>query len=237
MSADDAERRTRRRSAADGGDALGAGAKPRTVWRGAPNKPASNQGSREVIVRVTGRTKSVQSLGAQFRYFSRSGTLPAEHSNGRTLLGMPALYHLRDGWAMDNAVLARHPSCTTQSLCVVLSMPAGTDAQTVREAVHVWAHRHISPTTEWLAVLHTDRGHPHVHCAIRAVQDNGRRIDASRAEMQAWRETFAGELRSRGVEAEATPQREKLQRLLGRADDRAEHRREHNLPAFGFHSR
>ncbi len=221
-----------RRRRAGGGDTVGGSAgTSRKVWRGRTGKPASNQGSREVIIRVTGRTKSVRSLGAQFRYFSRNGDLPAEHSNGRTLVGMPALHALRDSWAMDNAVLARHPSCTTQSVCVVLSMPAGTDVRTVRDAVHAWAHKHITPTTEWLAVVHTDRGHPHVHCAIRAVQDGGRRVSASPAEMQTWRETFAGELRARGIEAEATPQWEKLRRLMSRADERQRPSHERRPPA------
>lgn len=239
---DDAEPRRPRRvnAGGDAGSGSNGGTKPRKVWRGAPGKAASNQGSREVIVRVTGRTKSVQNLGAQFKYFSRNGSLPVEHSHGRILRGIDDLYRLRDGWAMDNSVLARHPSCNTQSVCVVLSMPAGTDAETVQKAVQAWAHRHITPKTEWLAVLHTDRGHPHVHCAIRAVQDDGFRVAASPADLRQWRETFAGELRTRGVEAYATPQWEKLERRRTRADERAEHGHdrpvERTLPALGVHS-
>lgn len=227
MSADDAERRTRRRSAADGGDALGAGAKPRTVWRGAPNKPASNQGSREVIVRVTGRTKSVCSLGNQLAYNARWGRLDAEHSSGRVLHTTAELRALRDRWAEENAVLARHPSCPTQSLGVVLSMPAGTDANALRAAVVAWAHEHLTHRTEWLATVHMDRAHPHAHVAVRAVQDDGRRVDAGKPEVQRWRESFARGLQVQGIEADATPRREKLERLRSRGDDRSERRRDH----------
>lgn len=221
---DDTPRRPRRVNAAGdaGGGTSGAGTKPRKVWRGATGKAASNQGSREVIVRVTGRTKSVRTLGAQLVYNARGGSLDAEHSSGRVLYGKEDLHVLRDRWAEENSVLARHPSCPTQSLGVVLSMPAGTDAAAVRAAAVAWARRHLTPRTEWLATVHHDRAHPHAHVAIRAVQDDGRRIAASPAEIQQWRESFARGLQSLGIEAHATPRREKMERLLSRGDDRHE---------------
>lgn len=222
MSAPDdaAPRRPRRVNAGgDAGDGAAGGSKLRKVWRGAPGKTASNQGSREVIVRVTGRTKSVRTLGAQLVYNARGGRLDAEHSSGRVLHGNAELHVLRDRWAEENSVLARHPSCPTQSLGVVLSMPAGTDAAAVRAAAVAWAHQHLSPRTEWLATVHHDRAHPHAHVAIRAVQDDGRRIAASPAQIQQWRESFARGLQSLGIEAHATPRREKMERLLSRGDD------------------
>lgn len=227
---DDAEPRRPRRvnAGGGGGGASGAGgsSKPRKVWRGAPDKPASNQGSREVIVRVTGRTKSVRTLGAQLLYNARAGHLDAEHSSGRVLHGKEDLHVLRDRWAEENGVLARHPSCPTQSLGVVLSMPAGTDAAAVRAATVAWAHQHLTPRTEWLATVHHDRAHPHAHVAIRAVQDDGRRIAASPAEVQQWRESFARGLQSLGIEAHATPRREKMERLLSRGDERRHERQQ-----------
>lgn len=218
-------RRPRKVSAGDAGAGdAGGRAKPRKVWRGATGKSASNLGSREVIVRVTGRTKSARALGNQLAYNARWGRLDAEHSSGRVLHTTAELRTLRDRWAEENAVLARHPSCPTQSLGVVLSMPAGTDAAALRASVVVWAHEHLTHRTEWLATLHMDRAHPHAHVAVRAVQDDGRRVDAGEAEVQRWRETFARGLRALGIEADATPRREKLERLRSRADERGEHR-------------
>lgn len=230
MNIEDAEPRRPRRA--------GAGeAKPREAWRGAPGKPASNLGSREVIVRVTGRTKSVRALGNQLAYNARWGRLDAEHSSGRVLHTTAELRTLRDRWAEENAVLARHPSCSTQSLGVVLSMPAGTDAVALRTAVVAWAHEHLTHRTEWLATVHMDRAHPHAHVAVRAVQDDGRRVDAGAAEVQRWRETFARGLRALGIEADATPRREKLERSLSRAEgrhERAERAPTPDLPGFAL---
>lgn len=188
-------------------------AKSRRVWRGASDKPASALNSREVIIRVTGRTRSPAALGAQLSYLTRQGDLPGLHSTGRVLHGRDDMRALRDRWVADNAAYARHPSCPTQSLAVVLSMPAGTPLDTVIASVHAWAEQHIAPNTEYLIAPHVDRAHPHAHVALRAVQRDGYRVRASRADVQAWRETFAADLRERGITAEATPQREKLERL------------------------
>ena len=47
--------------------------------------------SREVIVKVTGRTNSPAALRAQLSYITRKGTLPGELPNGQTLTGLVAL--------------------------------------------------------------------------------------------------------------------------------------------------
>ena len=203
--------------------------KPRRVWRGASDKPASALNSREVIVRVTGRTRSPAALGAQLSYLTRRGDLPGLHSTGRVLHGQDDMRALRDRWVADNAAYARHPSCPTQSLAVVLSMPAGTPLETVIASVHAWAEKHVAPSTEYFIAPHADRAHPHAHVALRAVQRDGYRVRASRADVQAWRETFADSLRERGITAEATPQREKLERL--RLEHPALDRRERGVPA------
>lgn len=228
MSTDDAQPRKPRRVVGGAG-----GSKPRKVWRGAPGKPASNLGSREVIVRVTGRTSSPRALVAQFAYNTRDGALPAEHSSGRVLHGLEELRALQRQWVRENQALARNPSCPTQSLGVVFSMPVGTSPDAVRAAAVAWAHDHLSARTEWLAVQHHDRAHPHLHISARAVQYDGRRVTAHRAEVQRWREAFALELRAQGVAADATPQRDKVQRLFARELDLHRDRvPEMQLPAF-----
>lgn len=190
----------------------------RKVWRA--GKSGVAQQSREVIVRVTGRARNPAGLAAQLSYNTRKGELAGELSNGRTLHGMDDMRELRDRWVADNAAYARRTSCPTQSLGVVLSMPTGTPHDAVVEATRTWARQHISPTTEWFAVQHADRSHFHSHVAVRAVQVNGYRVAGTLPEIQAWRETFAQSLRQHGVMAEATPRREKVQRILGQRQER-----------------
>lgn len=56
-------------------------------------------------------------------------------------------------------------------------------------------------------VQHLEDKHPHVHLTVRSLGYNGRRLNPRKADLQIWRERFAGELRLRGIEAEATPRR------------------------------
>ena len=189
----------------------------RKVWRA--GKSGVAQQSREVIVRVTGRTRNSSGLAAQLSYNTRKGELPGELSNGRILHGLDDMRVLRDRWVADNAAYARRASCPTQSLGVVLSMPAGTPHDAVVEATRAWARQHISPTTEWFAVQHADRSPFHSHVAVRAVQVNGYRVAGTLPEIQAWRETFAHSLRQQGVTADATPRREKVQRILAQQQE------------------
>lgn len=190
----------------------------RKVWRA--GKSGIAQQSREVIVRVTGRTRNPSGLAAQLSYNTRKGELSGELSNGRILHGLDDMRTLRDRWVADNAAYARRTSCPTQSLGVVLSMPAGTPQEAVVEATRAWARQHISPTTEWFAVQHADRSHFHSHVAVRAVQVNGYRVAGTLPEIQAWRETFAQSLRQQGVTADATPRREKVRRILAQQQER-----------------
>lgn len=197
----------------------------RRVWRAGKPARAAGPASREVVVRVTGRTKDAKALGAQLSYLTRKGELPGLHSSGDILHGIKAMRALRDRWTADNAAYAEHPSCTTQSVGIVLSMPAGTPLADVVASVKHWADRHIAPTTQYFIAPHTDRAHPHCHVAVRSVQIDGHRVRATKEELESWRKTFAQELRSRGISAEATPQRLKVERLLAEIAER-ERRRE-----------
>lgn len=192
------------------------------VWRA--RKPVSNLGSREVIVKVTGRTKNAAALQAQLAYMTRKGELSGEHSTGQILHGKADLKALRERWETDNLIYAWHPSCTTQSVSVVLSMPEGTPTEAVRQATRDWAVQHISPMTEWFAVQHADRSHYHSHVSIRAVQIDGYRVRPTLPIIQEWRETFARSLTEQGVNALATPRREKIERLLAQKMEQTQDR-------------
>lgn len=194
-------------------------------WRRMPRDPKA-AASREVIVKVTGRARNPKALGAQLAYLTRKGDLPGLHSTGRVLHGMEDMRDLKAAWMADNAAYALHPSCQTQSVGIVLSMPEGTPRDAVREAAHEWAREHLSPSTEWVAVQHADRRHYHTHVCARAVLTDGYRLTSSPRELQDWRETFARELQERGVMALATPRHELIQLALARRQEMQELPRE-----------
>ena len=53
-------------------------------------------------------------------------------------------------------------------------------------------------------VLHTDEPHPHVHMVVKAVSEQGVRLNIRKATLRKWRREFARHLRAHGVPANAT---------------------------------
>src|ERR1044072_6486006 len=53
-------------------------------------------------------------------------------------------------------------------------------------------------------VLHTDQPHPHVHLVLKAVSEEGRRLNIRKETLRQWRRIFAEALRAQGVAANAT---------------------------------
>jgi len=53
-------------------------------------------------------------------------------------------------------------------------------------------------------LLHTDEPHPHVHVVLRAMSEQGTRLNIRKATLRHWRAEFARHLRALGVPANAT---------------------------------
>lgn len=161
----------------------------------------------EVMVKVTGRTRDPGHLRAHLDYISRNGELELEDRDGSILEGRREVKDLADDWSALALTDSRRRTNTPFSVSVVLSMPANSDAVNVRDAARAFARETFADRFDYVFALHTDAGHPHVHLAVRALGDHGERLNPHRADLEAWRQTFAQALRDRGVEAEATPRR------------------------------
>ena len=53
-------------------------------------------------------------------------------------------------------------------------------------------------------MLHTDQDHRHVHLVVKAVSEEGKRLNIRKATLRKWRGLFAQHLRAHGVAANAT---------------------------------
>jgi hypothetical protein len=183
----------------DGGpraDARAAKAKVQRIVRRAP----------EVMVKITGRTKGIDHLKSHLEYITRNGDLAAETETGAEMSGRSGLRDLQERWT-DDVLLDKRRANGTLSVNMILSMPPGTDGYTVRDAVRAFAIETFEGKHDYAFVLHQDDIHPHVHLTVRSCGHDGRRLNPRKADLHEWRERFAGELRLRGVEAEATPRR------------------------------
>jgi hypothetical protein len=53
-------------------------------------------------------------------------------------------------------------------------------------------------------VLHTDQPHPHVHLVVKAISEQGKRLNIRKETLREWRREFARHLRAQGIAANAT---------------------------------
>lgn len=161
----------------------------------------------EVVVKITGRTKGVAHLKSHLAYITRNGELDAETEQGTTMMGRSGLKDLQQRWEDDAGLDDKRRRDGSLSVNIILSMPAGIDAVAVKDSARAFAIETFGYNHDYVFVQHLDDKHPHVHLTVRSLGHDGKRLNPRRADLQAWRERFAGELRLRGVAAEATPRR------------------------------
>lgn len=160
----------------------------------------------EVMVKISGRQRGGGHLAAHLEYIGRHGKLEVETGDGERITSVAGLRVLAADWeALDDATNRGRARPT--SISMVLSMPAGIDPDTVHDAARAFARVELGECFSYAMALHTDTDHPHVHVTVAAEGLNGTRFNPRKADLHSFRESFAHELRARGVECEATPRR------------------------------
>ncbi|WP_082532260.1 MULTISPECIES: relaxase/mobilization nuclease domain-containing protein [unclassified Phenylobacterium] len=175
----------------------GVGGRLSRIVRGAP----------EVMVKVTGRTRGGVHLKGHIAYISRNGALELEDEQGWTWRGRAEAAELARDWAEQSDIARPWRKDAPLSHALMLSMPAGTDAEALRLAARAFAAEVFAERFDYVFALHTDTDHPHVHLTVRSAGRDGSRLNPKKGDLEAWRQVFAQALRDRGVEAEATPRR------------------------------
>jgi len=166
----------------------------------------------EAVVKVLPRdSNELKAVGKHLDYIGRNGKLELETDDGDRLSGR-AGRALLDDWDLDiddvrrQATLAatkgRKPPKLVHKL--MFSMPPGTPADKVLGAVRNFAREEFWGQHRYALALHTDEPHPHVHLVLKAVSEQGVRLNIKKATLRHWRSEFARNLRLLGVEANAT---------------------------------
>ena len=162
----------------------------------------------EVVVRITGRQHGGGHVLANFSYISRLGhgadnELALYTSDGDVIRDGREMQILAQDWhEWEMGDDARRKGAT--SLSMILSMPSGTDPERLREAALDFAREEFA-NRSWVASLHVDRDHPHVHLTVARRDHDGRRFHPNRDDLFRYRQRFAAKLRDRGIDANATP--------------------------------
>lgn len=167
--------------------------------------------SPEVMVKVTGSARGFRSLKEHLAYITRNGKIAGERESGESIEGAREVRALAEEWWADSGTGRRKAARDTINL--ILSMPPGTDAKAVDEAARAFAQKTFGGEHDYLLAHHNEISdpkrpeNPHAHLTIKTRGYQGQWLNPRKADLQAWREAFAAELRARNVSAEATPRR------------------------------
>jgi hypothetical protein len=168
----------------------------------------------QVMVKVTGGGRGMGAIAAHFRYICKNGQLRIEDDRGVVREGKEAMHDLVEQWRVSGSLIPEH-NHRREALNIMLSMPSGTDAQTVLKAARGFARSELRDH-HYVMVLHEHQANPHVHLSVKAESIDGKRLNPRKTDLHRWRETFAEQLRGLGVEAEATRQ---ASRVVNRRDE------------------
>ena len=166
----------------------------------------------EAVVKVLPRASNdLKAVGKHIDYIGRRGNLDLEGDEGERLRGRVGAALLED-WDLDiddarrqgglAAATKRRPPKIVHKL--MFSMPPGTPPHKVLAAVRNLAREEFYGQHRYALVLHTDEPHPHVHLVLKAVSEQGVRLNIKKATLRHWRSQFASQLRGLGVAANAT---------------------------------
>jgi hypothetical protein len=166
----------------------------------------------EVMVKVLPKdSNNLRSVARHLNYIGRYGELGLETDEGDYIQGRGAGQQLLNEWDLDldenrresdlSAALGRAPKLVHK---IMLSMPPGTPPKGVLAAARNFAREEFALKHRYALVLHTDEPHPHVHFVLKAVSEQGVRLNISKATLREWRREFARHLRDQGVAANAT---------------------------------
>ena len=154
-----------------------------------------------------GRTRGA--VAAHFRYLSR-GEFEIEIDDGERIKGSG--HALIEEWGLEldaleskdpyRGISGRKSGKLVHNL--VFSMPRGTPPEPLFQATRDFAREEFALKHRYAMVLHTDEPHPHVHVVVKALGEDGRRLNIKKAMLRDWRRRFARHLREHGIRANAT---------------------------------
>jgi len=118
-------------------------------------------------------------------YIGRRGDLDLETDDGSQLQGKGIGKDLLNDWDLDlethqrESEFAKTRGRPAPKLVhkLMFSMPPGTPPQGVLAAVRNFAREEFALKHRYAMVLHTDDPHPHVHVVVKAVSEQGVRLN------------------------------------------------------------
>ncbi len=167
----------------------------------------------EVMVKVISKgAQDLKAIDRHLKYISREGEIDLVDDQGQSTRDPDAAKVIIADWNLDIADSRRSfglratdkgkPPKLVHKL--MFSMPPGTPPMRVLAAVQNFAREEFALQHRYIMAFHTDEPHPHVHVLVKAVSEQGVRLNIRKATLRIWRSEFARHLRELGVRANAT---------------------------------
>lgn len=164
----------------------------------------------EVMVKVLSRgANDLAAVRKHLDYIGRRGKVDLETDGADKVESVKDLLddwdleldEYRAGSALEATARKQQPRLVHK---VLFSMPAGTPPAKVLTAVQNFCREEFALKHRYALALHTDEPHPHVHVVIKAMSEQGARLNIRKEMLRQWRSDFARHLRTVGVSANAT---------------------------------
>lgn len=168
----------------------------------------------EVMVKVLSHGANDQgAVRRHLDYIGRKGEVDLEGDDGATHRGQGVGRSLVEDWDLELEEPRRRADLSATSgrpgprlvHKLIFSMPPGTPPDKVLLATRNFMREEFALQHRYALALHTDEPHPRVHVVLKAVSEQGNRLNIRKATLRDWRDGFARHLRALGVEANATP--------------------------------
>lgn len=188
----------------------GPGHRPALTSQAIAHASRTARGVPEVMVKVSGGARTGRGVATSLAYLEEHADI--ETDEGLVLAEKDLGKELLKDWNLDIEERRRHtdrriaagrrPPKLVHNL--VFSMPKGTPPDKLYKAVRKFAVEKFALQHRYVMAMHTHQGNPHVHMVVKAVSEEGIRLNIRKATLREWRHDFARYLREFGVEANAT---------------------------------
>lgn len=167
----------------------------------------------EVIVRVSSaQSNDFGAIRKHLDHIARRGELGLETDSGEVVRGSRVGRRLMEEMDLDLEEYRRRFELAIPSRRrlpklvhkIILSMPQGTPPGGLLAAARGFLRAEFGIEYRYAFVLHTDRTHPYVHVIVKAVSEQGVRLNIRKPALRRWRLEFARHLREENIAANAT---------------------------------
>lgn len=153
------------------------------------------EGYLQAISNVYSYSHGVNKVKSHVKYITREGELSVETDQGEVIDQEERLQELIDDWSVE----FDQRKNSRDSANIVLSTPAGTSPNAVRDATREFASEYFTKN-DYLFAVHDDTDHVHSHLMVKTVSRENKKLRLDNPELEEMRLIWAEKCRGQGIE-------------------------------------